>query len=125
MKIHFITLPAFALALGSLAFGLPPGDSRIFAQDSAQPAVQPANKAAWSIGIYTGPSPFQLAPPAGLQNPVLTADMVTDMEVNIVAHPFMVVTDSMYYLFFTAKNDINEEVSGIGMAQSRDGLHWQ
>jgi hypothetical protein len=79
---------------------------------------------AWTIGIYTGPSPFQLSAPANVRNPVLTAEDVSDMDANIVAHPFLAVTDAAYYLFFTAKNNLDVEYSGIGCAQSTDGLSW-
>ena len=125
MKLNFIVRSAIILALAGPVFQPFQGVSRLLAQDSTKSAAQPEQKNAWSIGIYTGPSPFELSSPAGIQNPVLTADMVSDLKVNIVAHPFMAVTDSMYYLFFTAKNDLEGEVSGIGMAESRDGLHWR
>jgi hypothetical protein len=84
----------------------------------------PAPKSAWTIGIYTGPSPFQLAPPANVKNPVLTGAAVTDMKVDTIAHPFMVVAGSRYYLFFTAK-DAKTDKGGIGLAESKDGLNWK
>jgi hypothetical protein len=79
----------------------------------------------WSIGIYTGTSPFRLSDPPNVTNPVLTPAAVTDIHVNIVAHPFMVVAGPRYYLFFTAKNDQGEEVSGIGLAESDNGTEWE
>lgn len=126
MKSPFIALSAFILGLGICA-GL--SDHPIFARQSVERAKQPSagqtrKKNAWSIGIYTGPSPFQLSAPANLKNPVLRAEDVTDLDVNIVAHPFMVIKDSKYYLFFTAKNDLSEEFGGIGLAESRNGLNW-
>jgi hypothetical protein len=78
----------------------------------------------WSIGIYTGSSPFRISEPRGLRNPVLTPRDVTDFHVNIVAHPFMIIEGSKYYLFFTAKNDQAGEVSGIGLAESANGTEW-
>ena len=86
---------------------------------------QMAAKEGWSIGIYTGTSPFRLSPPANIRNPVLTAADVTDLRVNIVAHPFMLFAGSTYYMFFTAKNDQSGEYSGIGMAESKDGFEWE
>jgi hypothetical protein len=83
-----------------------------------------AQKSAWTIGIYTGPSPFHLSQPANVRNPVLTGADVTDMQVDIVAHPFMMVEDSRYYLFFTAK-DGKTDKGGIGLAESKDGLAWK
>ena len=78
----------------------------------------------WTIGIYTGPSPFRLSPPANVRNPVLTAANVNDLNVDIVAHPFMIVTDSLYYMFFTAK-DGKADKGGIGLAESRNGFDWK
>jgi hypothetical protein len=64
-----------------------------------------------------------LSPAAGISNPVLTAADVTDLDVDIVAHPFLVAADSRYYMFFTAKDGATEG-GGIGLAESADGLHW-
>lgn len=131
MKSPCVTLSAFILAMEICAFGLLPVDNQIFARQSEQRADQQKSasqtraKNAWSIGIYTGPSPFRLSAPANIKNPVLTAEDVTDLDVNIVAHPFMVVTDSLYYLFFTAKNDLTVEYSGIGLAESKNGVNWE
>jgi hypothetical protein len=131
MKREFLALPALTLAIEICAFGLLLGGNGILAGDSApQGSQQPSavktstEKNAWTIGIYTGPSPFQLSPPANIRNPVLTAADVNDLAVDIVAHPFMVITDSAYYLFFTAK-DGKTDKGGIGLAESRDGLHWK
>ncbi len=112
-------LPALSavllLALAALAGGL---------CWSGRACARPEAVQAWTIGICTGQSPFSLATPAGRSNPVLTAAAVTDLEVNILAHPFLTVTDSLYYLFFTAKHD-QTHAGGIGLATSRDGLDWQ
>jgi len=130
MKRSLVVLTALILTMGFCIWGLNPSLSRLFARDPVQnaaqkpAAVQTGQESAWTIGILTGPSPFQLSPPAGLRNPVLTAAAVTDLKVDIVAHPFMVVTDSMYYLFFTAK-DGSTDMGGIGSAQSRNGLDWK
>jgi hypothetical protein len=93
----------------------------------ASPAHSPGQttlKDVWSIGIYTGSSPFQLSEPGNVKNPVLIPADVTDFPVNIVAHPFMIIEGSRYYLFFTAKNDLSGEVSGIGLAESNNGTDW-
>jgi hypothetical protein len=93
----------------------------------ATPARSPGRatlKDVWSVGVYTGSSPFQLSEPRNVKNPVLTPADVTDFPVNIVAHPFMIIEGSRYYLFFTAKNDLSGEVSGIGLAESNNGTDW-
>lgn len=114
-----LTMKISALQALTLAIAISAGASE--PQGSQQP---PAGKSAWTIGIYTGPSPFQLSPPANVRNPVLTAADVTDLDVDTIAHPFMVVKDSRYYLFFTAK-DSKTDKGGIGLAESRDGLNWK
>ena len=91
---------------------------------AAPAAAQQASQKFWTLGIYTGPSPFQLSAPANIRNPVLRGADVTDMNVDTLAHPFLVATPSRYYMFFTAK-DLKSDKGGIGLAESEDGLHWK
>ena len=129
MRHTFLIFTAFFLATETYSFGFNLNDSLIPSDDSLQTGGQNSSliKAdtgnIWTIGIYTGPSPFELTPPEDLRNPVLTAADVTDLDVDIVAHPFMIVTDSLYYMFFTAK-DGKTDKGGIGMASSSDGFDW-
>lgn len=118
MKREFLTLPALTAALVIFGGGL--------LLNGQQPSAVKTNEAqdAWTIGIYTGPSPFHLSPPADVENPVLTAADATDLDVDILAHPFMIVTDAGYYMFFTAKDGATGK-GGIGMAESRNGLDWK
>jgi hypothetical protein len=90
-----------------------------------QPSVPETKTAAshWTLGIYAGPSPLQLSPPADVSNPILTGADVHDLNVDTLAHPFMVVEGSRYYLFFTAK-DLKTDQGGIGMAESDNGRAW-
>jgi len=112
----------FALSTFILAWGAPAQRDRDTI--AARAERQPEAKDTWSIGIYTGATPFQLSEPKNVTNPVLTPADVTDFPVNIVAHPFMIIVGSRYYLFFTAKNDVSGEVSGIGLAESSNGADW-
>ncbi len=117
MKIASVVPGVVLLAIGACASDAARGSA-------AQPSpvrTGPANR--WTIGIYIGPSLFDLAPPAGVANPVLTAAEVTDMEADTLAHPFMVVADSRYSMFFTVKNK-KTNAGGIGLAESGDGLQW-
>lgn len=98
---------------------LPSGRSQ-----QARSGTPPAATSLWTLGIYTGPSPFQLSPPGNVRNPVLRGTDVTDAKVDTLAHPFMLVEGSHYYLFFTAK-DHKTDKSGIGFADSSDGLSWR
>lgn len=93
-------------------------------EDNNQTATRSEAESSWSIGIYTGPSPFHLLAPGSVSNPVLTASDVTDFEADILAHPFMIVTDSLYYMFFTVKYGATDE-GGIGLAQSKNGFDWE
>lgn len=77
----------------------------------------------WSIGIYTGKSPFSLVSPENISNPVLTAADVTDAPVDFVADPFMVKENSTWYMFFEVMNAHTNQ-GDIGLAISNDGLNW-
>jgi hypothetical protein len=119
----FLKILCFKLSTFILAFSVAaqPDHGAIATHSQKQATV----KDAWSIGIYTGASPFQLSEPRNVTNPVLIPADVTDFPVNIVAHPFMIIDASRYYLFFTAKNDLSGEISGIGLAESSNGVEWQ
>ena len=75
----------------------------------------------WSIGIYTGDSPFQLRGAAN--NPVLRNTDVTDIEAEFVADPFMLHADGRWHMFFEVWN--RETQRGvIALATSHDGFTW-
>jgi hypothetical protein len=81
----------------------------------------------WTIGVYKGRSPLELLAPSNVKNPVLTGADVTDMKdlnVDTIAHPFLIVAGARFYVFFTAK-DLKRDRGGIGLAESRDGLEWK
>ncbi len=130
MKRPFVVLLGFIFLMGICICGFLLNDNRILAGNSLQRAdlqhsVSKANtQTTWSIGIYTGPSPFQLSSPSNVSNPVLTADDVTDVDAALVAHPFMIITGSVYYMFFTVK-DKRIKHGSIGLAESRDGMDWE
>src|SRR5947207_7062712 len=107
MRRGTAALPALRLAMAVCAGGLPLG-----AQNCQQPtaARSGVDKSFWTIGIYTGPSPFQLSPASNVKNPVLQGADVKDMNVDTLAHPFMVIADSRYYAFFTAKRSEERRV---------------
>ncbi|MBD2138462.1 hypothetical protein H6F32_12875 [Anabaena sp. FACHB-1237] len=80
-------------------------------------------KSDWSIGIYTGDSPFNLSSPENIKNPVLTAKDVTDVPADFVADPFMVCENGIWYMFFEVLNSLNNK-GEIGLATSKDGFNW-
>jgi hypothetical protein len=77
----------------------------------------------FSIGIYAASDPFRWHPAPGVQNPVLTADDVTDLEAEIVADPFMVREGDAWYMFFEAV-DARTRRAVIALATSPDALRW-
>jgi len=76
-----------------------------------------------SIGIYLGESPFDVAPPPNVKNPVLTAKDVTDVRAQFVSDPFMVSENDTWYMFFEVFSRRTGR-GAIGLAVSDDGLTW-
>jgi hypothetical protein len=76
----------------------------------------------WSIGIYTGNSPYALSPAAQISNPVLTAASVTDIPAAFVADPFMIRVNPWLMFFEVLRRDTN--MGEIGLATSDDGYDW-
>lgn len=117
MTFRFVWSLAACVALLSFA--------TIFRPDAhAQGAADP--RAYWTIGLYAGPSPLDLAPLPGARQPVLTGADVTDMpdlRIDTVAHPSLVLADGRLYMFFTAK-DLRANKGGIGLAEIADGRTW-
>jgi hypothetical protein len=73
----------------------------------------------WSIGIYTGDSPFQLKSSAEIRNPVLTRESVTDVPTEFVADPFRL---DCYMFFEVLRADTKK--GEIGLAKSENGVDW-
>ena len=80
----------------------------------------------WSIGIYTGPSPLDLAPAPDGASPVLTGRDVTDASAQFVADPFLIPVDGVWHMFLEVVAEREHGARGmIGHATSRDGFHWE
>jgi len=77
----------------------------------------------WSIGIYTGDSPFTLGAPRNVFNPVITAKDVNDMRARFVADPFMIRNQGCWYMFFEALDAITGH-GKIACARSSEGMVW-
>jgi len=77
----------------------------------------------WSIGIYIGDSPFELKPPKGVRNPVLTREDVSDVTAAVVADPFMLRVSDTWFMFFEVFN-WKANKGEIGLATSCDGMNW-
>ncbi len=69
--------------------------------------------------------PFNLHDPKGVENPVLTAGDVTEVDAKFIADPFMFYYEnSVWYMFFEVFNRKTQH-GDIGLAVSLDGLHWK
>lgn len=77
----------------------------------------------WSVGIYEGKDLFSLRPAQGVQNPVLSAKDVVDLDCAFVADPFLVQEQGKYYLFVEVLNR-DDGGGNIAYAESDDGRKW-
>jgi hypothetical protein len=77
----------------------------------------------WAIGIYTGQSPFQMAPLSGARAPVLTRADVSDVPAQFVADPFMIPVNGVWHMFFEVLNQHTNK-GEIGLAMSLNGRDW-
>ena len=87
------------------------------------PGLPDSRPLKWSLGIYSGTSPWKLAPDARARNPVITCHDVTDLDAGIVADPFMVSRAGTWYMFFEVLNR-QDGKGAIGLATSGNGLDW-
>jgi hypothetical protein len=65
----------------------------------------------WSVGIYSGPNPFHLAP-SSARNPVLCRADVTGIDARFVADPFLVHAGATWYLFVEVLNKKTDLLPG-------------
>lgn len=85
--------------------------------------IQSEKTVVWSVGIYEGNDPLDLAPSKRCKNPVLTYPDVTDIRAGFVADPFMIQENGRWYMFFEVLN-LDTYQGDIGMATSNDGYQW-
>lgn len=71
----------------------------------------------FSIGIYEGPSPFELQPMRGGRYPMMHRRCVNDTQADFVADPFMVCDGETWYLFFEIWNYATQR-GCVGLATS-------
>ena len=77
----------------------------------------------WSIGIYTGSSPFCMTPATEARNPVLPRNDIRDVPAKFVADPFMISVGELWYMFFEVLNEATDK-GEIGLATSHNGFDW-
>ena len=85
--------------------------------------IQKPKLGPWSIGIYEGSTPFDLAASKDIPNPVLTRKDVVDIDAGFVADPFMMVKDGKHFMFFEVLNRETDQ-GDIAYAESVDGREW-
>ena len=78
----------------------------------------------WSIGIYSGTTPFDFPERQRLWNPVLRAEDVTDVPAKFVADPFLVQDDETWFLFFEVYN-LASKHGDIAIATSTNTRNWK
>jgi len=83
----------------------------------------PRSEQVWSIGVFTGASPWSLTD-RSRDNPLLTAAQVTDVPAASVADPFVINHAGRWYMLFEVVNWRTWK-GEIGLATSIDGLAWQ
>lgn len=87
--------------------------------------LRPQTMARWSIGIYAGPSPFQLTPyPGPAAQPVLSPRSLGAIKADGVADPFMVRFGNQWLMFFEVENRRSGK-GEVGLATSPDALSWK
>jgi hypothetical protein len=86
-------------------------------------ALSAEEKGAFAIGIYTGPSPFDLRPSDRAKNPVISRGSATDLPTTIAADPFMTYADGRWYMHFEVMNRLSSR-GEIAFASSADGFAW-
>ena len=77
----------------------------------------------WSIGIYKGESPFQLAPHPDAMNPVLHPTDIDDLNGVSIADPFMLRSEGIWHMFFEVLDGDNGK-GCIGLATSPNAITW-
>lgn len=70
-----------------------------------------------------GHSPFSIAQPENVVNPVLTWEDVTDVPAAFVADPFMCEVNGTWHMFFEVMN-LAARKGEIGFATSNNGVDW-
>lgn len=89
----------------------------------SRPPADPARHALWSIGIFGGPSPLELAPLADITNPVVTRDSLTDVSASFVADPFLFQVGNGWHLYYELLNRANGR-GEIALSTSADLKTW-
>jgi hypothetical protein len=85
----------------------------------------PARRAEWSIGIYQGTSPFDLAARAAIGGrPALTRKSLGNTDAHGVADPFMIACGREWLMFLEVENRTSGK-GEIGLARSADAAHWR
>jgi hypothetical protein len=77
----------------------------------------------FSIGIFSGKSPFHLSVANSLNNPILTFESINDEPAAFVADPFLCKEENRWHVFFEILSKIDRK-GVIGLASSDDLITW-
>jgi len=127
MKKRFIYLVLLIGALiGGVTYGMLIYRNRVFPHKHIEKAYASLGSfiSPWSVGIYEGPTPFDLSDPEHISNPVLTKADITDVDALFIADPFITIKDEKQTMFFEVLNKETNQ-GDIGYAESIDGVKWE
>lgn len=124
-KIIYLSLLVASLVVG-LSYGILIYRNHVFPYKHIEKTYSSFTSliSPWAVGIYEGPTPFDLSDPVNISNPVLTRDDVTDVDALFIADPFMTIKDKKYTMFFEVLNKETNQ-GDIGCAESIDGVKWE
>jgi beta-xylosidase len=77
----------------------------------------------YAIGVLRGTEPLSLQEPDEISNPVIHTATVTDMDAGLVADPFWIRHEDVWWMFFEAYNN-HARKGEIACARSADGMRW-
>lgn len=114
------------LCIGSLGYGMLIYRNNFFPHSHIEKEYSALTSliSPWAVGIYEGPTPFQLKDPEKISNPVLTREDITDIDALFIADPFIAIKNKKYSMFFEVFNRTTHQ-GDIGLAESLNGIDWE
>lgn len=94
-------------------------------EETAPPPPEPKRELIWSIGVYTGDSPWNLTDPDEIDNPVFTYKDITDRNALFVADPFLFKYGDTFLMFMEVANVEPYGHGDLAYAESKDGINWE
>ncbi len=125
-KLMKLSVIIIGVLLIGLVYGYLISEKELFPYNNLRQMYQSlsqAKKGPWSIGIYTGVSPFSLKDSEEYSNPIIKAEDATDTEGIFAADPFLIENDGKYFIYFELLNRKTGQ-GDIAYAESQDLRNW-